>query len=381
MKILGDSQILLFNELFSSLGEVSTYTGRHISPQQLEGVDALITRSTLKVDRQLLAGSSVKFVGSCIVGTDHLDIDYLDSESIVWTNAPGCNAEAVVQYVLSVMAQLKPQWQSQTIGIVGCGNIGGRVYRRLKALGMSCSVYDPFLSLDDVPDLVSLEQVLACDMVTCHVPLTTSGTHPSLHMLGQAELDQLRSDTLLISAGRGAVIDNQALKQKLQQDKQQHRATIKVALDVWEGEPDIDPELLELVDIATPHIAGHSLEGKEKGTVMVYESLCDFLKVEPPVDATTVVNAQRSTLDLPAPVQTPYDSQDDFNQLLLQVYPVSQDDQQLREWLQTPHDQTIAQHFDYMRKNYPVRREFTHYDFQGQAALSSITDWLHALTT
>lgn len=388
MKILGDSQILLFDELFSSLGEAATYSGRELSEDQLIGVDALITRSTLNVDQALLANSDVKFVGTCTIGIDHLDTTFLDQQNITWANAPACNANAVVQYVLSAMAQLAPQWMSATVGIIGCGNVGGRVYRRLTALGVNCKVYDPILSAllpvdlsiglsgQNNPDLVSLEELLQSDIITSHAPLTTTGDFPSYHLLGEKELEQLRPNTLLISAGRGAVIDNQALIKRLTDKKD-----IRVALDVWEDEPDISAELLSLVDIATPHIAGHSLEGKEQGTVMVFEQLCQHLGVAPPVRVMDVVNTETSALPSLSnswlsntPDSTP---EDILNQVLLSAYPIMQDDARLRAWNQS--SQAMAAYFDCMRKNYPIRREYSHFIFPEVAQLSPVSDWLNVL--
>jgi len=387
MKILGDSQILLFEELFSSLGEVAIYSGRTISEAELEGVDALITRSTLNVDQVLLSGSSVKFVGTCTIGTDHLDVDYLNSRSIPWANAPGCNANAVVQYALSAMAQLSPEWMQLTVGIIGCGNVGGRVYRRLKALGVNCHVYDPFLSEQDNPDLVSLEELLQADIITSHAPLTKTGEFPTYHLLGAHELNQLRPDTLLISAGRGAVINNQALINRLRQKKD-----IRVALDVWENEPDIAEALLTLVDIATPHIAGHSLEGKEQGTVMVFQQLCQSLGVTPGIDVSTIVNTQIALLPeiafktvpqtVPQTVTKAVPNQEPslaaiLNAVLLAAYPIMNDDTRLREWNSSGH--SMAMHFDRMRKDYPVRREYSHFIFPDVAQCSPVADWIALL--
>ncbi len=383
MKILGDSQILLFEELFSSLGETATYSGRNLSAAELEGVDALITRSTLNVDQALLNGSSVKFVGTCTIGTDHLDLDYLQSQSIRWTNAAACNANAVVQYVLSAMAQLSPEWMQSTVGIIGCGNVGGRVYRRLKALGVNCQVYDPFLSAQDNPDLVPLEDLLQADIITSHAPLTTTGEFPTYHLIGEHELNQLRPNALLISAGRGAVIDNQALLNRLTQKKD-----IGVVLDVWDNEPDISAELLSLVDIATPHIAGHSLEGKEQGTVMVFQQLCESIGVAPSVDVSTIVNTETALLPELRPkivpkIVTAIPLEDSaspvaiLNRVLLAAYPIMEDDARLREWKNS--GQAMAVYFDRMRKEYPVRREYSHFIFPDVAQCSPIADWLALL--
>lgn len=374
MKILGDRQILLFDELFSSVGETSTYTGRTLSAEQLEGVDVLITRSTLNVDETLLQNTSVKFVGTCTIGIDHLDTPFLDHQGIMWANAPACNANAVVQYVLSAMAHLTPDWLHSTVGIIGCGNIGGRVYQRLKALGVHCRVYDPFLSAEENTDLASLDEVLQADVVTLHAPLTQTGKYPSFHLLGERELEQLRPNTLLISAGRGAVIDHQALLHRLLKKKD-----FFVALDVWENEPDILVELISLVDIATPHIAGHSLEGKENGTVMVYQQLCESLQIQPPVDAQKIVDTSKAELPISGLPQTGIGVEPEvlFNRLLLSAYPIMKDDQRLRSWQNS--GATMAVHFDQLRKHYPIRREYSHFMFPSCAQAKPMSDWLQVL--
>jgi erythronate-4-phosphate dehydrogenase len=392
MKILGDSQILLFNELFSSLGETATYSGRELSADQLTGVDVLITRSTLSVDHALLANTHVKFVGTCTIGVDHVDTAFLDAQHITWANAPACNANAVVQYVLSAMAQLLPQWMDATVGIIGCGNVGGRVHCRLKALGVDCQVYDPFLSEQDNADLVSLDDLLQSDIIISHAPLTTTGEFPTYHLLGEHELNQLRPNTLLISAGRGAVIDNRALIKRLSQNKD-----IRVAIDVWESEPDISAELLSLVDIATPHIAGHSVEGKEQGTVMVFQQLCKHLGIAPPVNVMDIVNTDTSVLPVlsntnlsknnlsktdvsNAHLLNKNESKPEsiLNQILLAAYPIMDDDTRLRAWKKS--SQSMAAYFDSMRKNYPIRREYPHFIFPAVAQHPPISDWLDLLS-
>ncbi len=373
MKILGDNQILLFHELFGSLGETATYSGRDVSAVQLADVDALITRSTLKVDKALLAQSSLAFAGTCTIGFDHYDTHHLEQQGIKWTNAAGCNARAVVQYVLSAMAQLKPDWLNATVGIIGCGNIGGQVYRCLRALGVQCRVYDPLLSLDKVPveqkeslqkDMTTLEEVLAADIVTSHAPLTKEGEHPSYHLLGRNELAQLRPNTLLISAGRGAVIDNQALVSLLAHHKQ-----IRVVMDVWENEPEVLIDLVPLVDIATPHIAGYSLEGKENGTVMVYQALCKFLQSQQlgqpitAIDPSDVVNTETTSVDLHTVVNPVSDQATALNQWLLMAYPIMDDDQRFRQYA----NNNMAKHFDALRKNYPIRREYPHFQLSSES--------------
>lgn len=380
MKILGDSQILLFEELFSHLGDTARYSGRVVSDEQLKDVDALITRSTLNVNQALLENHAVKFVGTCTIGTDHFDTGYLDRTQVEWTNAAGCNANSVAQYVLSAMAQLEPDWMQKTVGIVACGNIGSRVYRRLKALGVNCRVYDPYLSRDglsrddlpqaDVPDLTTLDDVLRADIITLHAPLTYEGDFPTYHLLNEQVIEQLQPNTVLISAGRGAVVDNQALYRRLSRQKD-----LRVALDVWEDEPNILTSLIPLVDIATPHIAGHSIEGKEMGTVMVYEQLCRFLNIPPPVSYADVIQREKADLSLEPEGNSPHLL---FNQLLLAVYPIMNDDQRLRGWESS--NQSIEKHFDHLRKNYPIRHEYSHFSFPSWTQQAPLSHWLAALT-
>ncbi|ODS23923.1 hypothetical protein AB835_06275 [Candidatus Endobugula sertula] len=373
LKILGDSQIPLLHEMFSSLGEVSTYTGRVVTQEQLSDVDILLTRSTLNVGKSLLQNTQVKFVGTCTIGTDHLDTDYLDQQNIVWANAAGCNADSVVQYVLSAMAQLSPDWLQSTVGIIACGNIGGRVYRRLKSLGVDCCCYDPFLSSMDHPDLSRLEDVLRADIITSHAPLTIDGEYPTWHLLGEREFEQLRPGSLLISVGRGAVLDNQALLKKVSSNK-----TFSVVLDVWENEPNILAELIPYIDIVTPHIAGYSLEGRENGSAIIFQALCQFLAQPSPIDIAQIMNTETSLLCVDADNMESLSDQQRFNQLLLAAYPIMKDDQQLRRWLLS--NQSPGDYFDSLRRHYPLRREYAHFILPDWVRQTPFNQWVQALT-
>ena len=164
--------------MFAAYGELHLLVGRDISAADVKDADILLVRSVTSVGRDLLAGSSVKFVGSATIGTDHIDLNYLDAAGIGFSHAPGCNADAVVQYDLSVMCRLMPDWQSKKVGILGCGNVGGQLYKRLQALTVSCAVYDPFLSQQQIPDLGALDNVLKCDVICVHTPITTDGRSP-----------------------------------------------------------------------------------------------------------------------------------------------------------------------------------------------------------
>ena len=353
-RIIADQNMPHVESYFGHLGEVKLMAGREIDRQAIQGAEILLVRSVTQVNQSLLEGSSVRFVGSATAGTDHIDLNYLKKNNIQFAYAPGCNAEAVVQYVLSVFSRLKPQWLNSKVGIIGCGNVGSRLYQKLVALGVDCRVYDPFLSPSQIPDLVSFNEVLDCDIISLHTPLTTDGEFPTYHLFNQQVLNALKPNTLLINAGRGAVIDNLALIERLKQSD-----GLQVALDVWESEPQINTELLDLVSLATPHIAGYSDEGKMRGTSMLYEALCTlYLGGNLMQQANISIHDKQVSLD---------PSEKTLNQLLLDCYMIDADDQRMRQKLKQG---DIGQGFDELRKTYPQRREYSHFKVSADTQLS-----------
>ena len=272
MKIVADENIAYAKHFFAELGELVLMAGRSITTADVRDADVLLVRSVTLVNRALLAGSAVKFVGSCTIGTDHVDQNYLTEAGIHFAFAPGCNAQAVVEYVWAALQGLAVDVTAARVGVVGCGNVGGRLLRALHNKKVNAVGNDPFLSPADFP-LVDLDVVMQCDVICLHTPLTKTGTHPTFHLFDQSRINQLKAGAVLLNAGRGAVIDNAALLQRLEQQQD-----LQVVLDVWENEPAIDGNLLAQVAIGTPHIAGYSAEGKLRGTEMVYEALCAFLQ-------------------------------------------------------------------------------------------------------
>lgn len=272
LTIVADENILALEDYFGDLGTLIRVPGRTLSREQLMGADILLVRSVTRVDKQLLAGTPVRFVGSCTIGTDHLDTGWLERRGIAWSAAPGCNANSVVEYVFCALAALGLDWapwlgkEGRSFGIVGCGNVGGLLQKRLRVLDIPCAVYDPWLP--DNPDASDLDTVLRQDVICLHAPLVKKGPHPSFHMIGAEQLARIKDGAVLISAGRGAVVDNRALLALLCKGKR-----FTTVLDVWENEPDIDTALLDLVDMGTPHIAGYSLDGKLAGTAMIRKAL------------------------------------------------------------------------------------------------------------
>lgn len=377
MKIVADENIPLVDAFFNPLGEVVRLPGRTMTAADLKDADALIVRSVTKVNSALLAGSKVSFVGTCTIGVDHLDQQYFADQSITWSSAPGCNANSVVEYVYAALCHLNINWLPVTFGIIGCGNVGGLLYKRLKAQGVKVRCYDPNLSLAQNPDLTSLEEVLQCDVISMHTPLVTSGPHPSFHLLGRSELLQLKPDGVLINCGRGSVIDNQALLDVLNE-----RDDLNVVLDVWEPEPDISLELLDKVLLGSPHIAGYSYDGKLNGTEMVYQALCQHIDKKPEASlAQLVPPLENNLLAIDKALVQSADSFQIAQALIKQVYDIAADDARLRDLAQQARrgEANFAEGFDSLRKHYPKRREFHNY----RVALTGLSDadkqWLQVL--
>ncbi|MGM0433223.1 MAG: 4-phosphoerythronate dehydrogenase [Pseudomonadota bacterium] len=347
MRILADENIPALEACFGGPGEIRTLPGRSIRQADLLDVDVLLVRSVTRVNADLLAGTPVRWVGTATIGTDHLDTHFLEQQGIAWASAPGCNAEAVADYVLAVMAlAAMERGQALTdgsVGIVGFGNVGSRVHRRLQALGIETHVTDPPLAEYGVSGLTGLDEVLACDRIALHAPLVRDGRWPTEHLLDAARIQALRPDQVLISAGRGAVVDNAALRERLEAPD----GGPWTALDVWEGEPLVEPQLARRVRIATPHIAGYSLEGKLRGTVMLAQALNRWLGVDSHPVLEALVPGPAGLDALPATLE----------ETLLAAYDPRRDSRQLRESLAGSRAER-ASAFDRLRREYPVRREF-----------------------
>lgn len=363
MLIIADENMPFAREWFASFGNISLLSGRALTAAQVRDADALLVRSVTRVGRELLEGSNIRFVGSATSGIEHIDTEYLQSQSIAYASAPGCNATSVVEYVLSSLCALdgvlENLWAGGVVGVIGLGHVGARLVRRLQMLEIRCVGYDPLLENTDKNDLplADLDAVLQADVICCHTPLTKTGAYPTWHLLDEMRLKQLRRGAVLINASRGAVVDNAALLQLLRE-----RNDLRAVLDVWESEPHIDRALLNSVSLATPHIAGYSWDGKVAGTRMVLEAFCDFFKLPLPalVDATTkpVLNLSSSS-----------DKAMLLRSATQAIYDIRRDDREMREALSTCEPGEIAGVFDRLRKNYPQRREIAAYTIGNWDAL------------
>lgn len=353
MLIVADENIPLLDAFFEHFGEIRRVPGRSIDRATVEQADVLLVRSVTRVDRELLEGSKVRFVGTCTIGTDHLDLDYFQQAGITWSSAPGCNARGVVDYVLGSLLTLAEiegaDLTQRTYGVVGAGEVGGRLVKVLQGLGWKVLVCDPPRQAAEGGDYVSLEQIIEqCDVISLHTPLTRRGAQPTWHLFDEKRLNQLKPGTWLINASRGPVVDNRALRQVLLQ-----REDLQAVLDVWEAEPEVDVALAELCVLATPHIAGYSLDGKQRGTAQIYQAYCAFLGQVPQVSLNDL---------LPAPwlAQVTLSGDTDpawaLAMLCRGVYDPRRDDADFRRSLVGSVSEQRAA-FDGLRKNYPSRRE------------------------
>lgn len=353
MLIVADENIPLIEEFFASFGEIRRLPGRQITRADVHDADVLLVRSVTRVDRELLEGSAVKFVGTCTIGTDHLALDDFEHAGIQWASAPGCNARGVVDYVLGSLLTLADiegaDLAQRTYGVIGAGEVGNRLVRVLRDLGWKVQVCDPLRQAAEGGDYVSLEQIIEqCDVISLHTPLSKSGDFATWHLLDEARLNRLKPGTWLINASRGPVVDNAALRNVLNA-----REDLQAVLDVWEGEPQVDVELADLCVLATPHIAGYSLDGKQRGTAQIYQALCAFLGQTPQVQLADL---------LPAPWLAKVELSANSDQawalamVCRGVYDPRRDDADFRRTLTGPVDQQ-KQAFDGLRKHYPVRRE------------------------
>jgi len=355
-------------QLFGDFADISKVNGREINASHVKTADALLVRSITPVNQGLLDNSSVSFVGTATIGVDHLDTQWLSQRQICWANAAGCNASAVAQYVLSGVAF----WLKKTgkklcdikVGIVGAGNVGSQLAGCLQKLAVDYCLNDPPLERTaDRRHFVGMDEILKCDVITFHVPITRHGDEATWHLVDKLFLAQIQPGQLLINAARGEVIDNQALYQYLQLDQ-----TADVILDVFENEPQINLALANRCLLATPHIAGHTLEGKSRGSFMVYQALCEHFGITQTVDDSALF-----------PPLNQFDSSLEFLdelECLLQIYNIKKDSERL---LSGPEDH-IGEHFDGLRKNYasffnPLPRR----DFSGWRASHTVPKSVQAL--
>jgi erythronate-4-phosphate dehydrogenase len=287
----------------------------------------------------------VRFVGSATIGTDHLDTDWLDRQGIAWAAAPGCNADAAAQStqakLLLACRRLGRDYRAQRVGIIGRGNVGTRLLQLLDILGVSALACDPPLAEQGQTGLVDLDQVLAQDVVSLHVPLTREGRWPTWRLLNDETLKTMQPGALLLNAARGEVVDGPALLGALEAGR------IHAALDTWPGEPAIDTGLLQASLVASPHVAGYSLEGRLRGTSMIYQAWCTLAGIEA---------ADRGAAITPGQEELVCTTGHSLEDLLLRVAHIREDDQAMHGLARATN---LAAGFDHLRNSYPYRRDYS----------------------
>jgi erythronate-4-phosphate dehydrogenase len=347
IKIVADNKIPFLKGALEDVADMVYLPGKEISAEDVRDADALITRTRTCCDASLLEGSGVKFIATATIGYDHIDTEYCERQGITWTNAPGCNSCSVEQYILSVLLNIAElenfELKGKTIGIVGVGHVGSKVEKIARTLGMRVLLNDPPRARAEGPGaFVELEKVFAeADIITLHVPLNLDGKDKTYHLAGHNFFGKLGKKAFFINSSRGGVVDSEALKAALQDQK-----LAGVVLDVWEGEPGIDLELLDLARIATTHIAGYSADGKAKGTSMSVQAISRFFGLG---------FDDWYPEDIPAPGNpeiivdgTGMARQEILLDVVNRAYNVMEDDRKLRE---------SPERFEEFRGTYPIRRE------------------------
>ncbi len=372
MKIVADANIPFVEEAFGRLGQVTLLPGRGIGPEQVRDADVLIVRSVTPVGPALLEGSRVRFVGSATIGLDHVDEAFLNRRGIAFAYAPGSNANSVAEYVVAALLALgRERYEGRTLGLIGVGRIGTLVHEKALALGMTVLANDPPLERAGRTGLVSLETLLrGSDIVSCHVPLTREGPDATFHLFDEPRLSLLRPHAVVINTARGAVFDNAALLRALRGGR-----LGGAVLDVWEHEPEPNPELVEAVTLGTPHIAGYSFDGKVNGTRMLYDAVCAFLERVPEWNPPAFSDTPSAP---PIVIKDDAPAEEILPLLVCRAYDIRRDDAALRASMKLPSPER-ARAFDRLRAGYPRRLEFRHTKVVVPPNLSHIRKTLRGL--
>ncbi len=338
MYIIIDEKIPFLHNALTEMGHiVKSMPGVEISRNDILHADALFVRTRTECNENLLKDTNVRFIGTATIGYDHIDTEYCKAKEIEWTNAPGCNADAVLQYIQSVLYNWSRERQrgltKLTLGIVGVGRIGNRVASWARAIGMRVLLNDPPREANGEKEFVSLSSITKeCDIITFHPTLQKDGFFPSYHLADNKFFNSLKKKPLLINASRGSVVDNTALLEAIE-----NGMVADAILDVWEGEPNINLSLLNKVYIGTPHIAGYSAEGKLNASRMMLQAFKQFTKY----------NNEIPEISLPKP-DTPNIDATNEEEALLKIYNPGIDSNKLK---------TSPSDFEHLRNNYPLRRE------------------------
>jgi erythronate-4-phosphate dehydrogenase len=369
-KVVADDKIPFLRGVLEPYADVVYLPGAAITRADVRDADALFTRTRTRCDAALLQGSRVRLIATATIGCDHIDTDWCEAQNIRWVNAPGCNASSVRQYIAAVLVTLAREHglrlREQTLGVIGVGNVGRKVAVAAAALGMRVLLNDPpRAARESIPGFVPLDELLAqSDIVTCHTPLTKDAPFPTYHLASDAFFRQMKTGAVFINSSRGAVVDSGALKRA---------ARTKLSafvLDVWEGEPHPDPELLANAFIGTPHIAGYSADGKANGTAACIRR---FSRQFGPELLSEWYPKTIPPSPFPPLLETDCAGKTDddvFYEAVTHTYPIHEDSLRLKHSPAT---------FEQQRGNYWIRREFDSFTVRLQHARPILTQGLKVL--
>jgi erythronate-4-phosphate dehydrogenase len=341
-------------EAFTHLGKVIALETLAVTREAVRDADILVVRSETKVNEQLLEGSSVKFVGTVTIGTDHVDERYLASKGITFVSAPGSNSNSVKEYIASALCvwsrRTGAPLAGKTIGVVGVGNVGSKVASAARTLGLNVVLNDPPLRRKTGDEKYRpLDELMDADFITIHVPLTKSGDDATFHLFNEARIGKMKRGAVLINTSRGPVVETNALVDALSS----HHLSASI-LDVWEGEPVLNTELLSRVLIGTPHIAGYSLDGKLNACRMVYEAACRFLGVQPAWNIDTSMTSESARIAVPSGMS---ETNEIVRSAVKQAYDIELDDTLLKKTSSLDINEH-GRYFMKLRAEYRIRREF-----------------------
>jgi erythronate-4-phosphate dehydrogenase len=356
-------------QAFERIGKVTALDTSEITQEAVRDADILIVRSETKVDQKLLERSRVKFVGTVTIGTDHVDEEYLEQRGIQFVSAPGCNSNSVSEYITAALLELAHTYgfslHNKTMGIVGVGNVGSKVWRKAEALGLKVLLNDPPLQRrGSTYPLHSLEELMGVDFLTIHVPLTRTGQDATYHLFDEKRLRQIKKGSILINSSRGGVVETEALKRVIQDS---HLSA--AVLDVWEKEPNINVPLMDMVFLGTQHIAGHSLDGKVNALRLNYEAVCKYLSL--PTDLKIDASLLDSNIQEITVPKISGSKEEILRDIVKQCYDITLDDKLLRQ-IKTVPEQERGRYFSRLRTEYRIRREF----FNSEISLSKTSEYL-----
>lgn len=360
LKIVADENIPFVKEAFCEFGEVNTFAGRAIKREMLKDADILLVRSVTKVNYDLLSNTAIKFVGTATIGIDHIDTNYLKSAGIGFASAVGSNARSVAEYVIAAVIYLKKNGkikENAILGIIGAGNVGSELFKRAEGMGIKTILCDPPKKRLTGSDIYRpLDELLQkADIVSIHVPLNISGEDSTYHLVNSDFLRSLKPGATLINSSRGDVVDEMALLNS----KETKNIPENLVLDVWHNEPQVNYNLIKKCNIATPHIAGYSWDGKVRGTEMIHDAAAAFFFKESKWHGKDLINSE-----IIQPIRVSKDEL--LFDAISSVYDIMEDDRNLRD-LEKLAKNKQNDGFDLLRRNYRKRLEFPHFSIKADS--------------